>query len=66
MSDADGDFNSTDVVDRTRPSRRFYKGGVSPTSALVIYQQGGFVSTTVSVAYVRFRTGWAVAETWIK
>jgi hypothetical protein len=57
------DFHPTDVVGG-RPSRRFVVGGLSTTSALVAYEEGGWGSRYFAAAYVRGKSGWALVARW--
>lgn len=57
------DFNATDSLD-DRPSRRFLVGGVSNTSALVAYEEGGWGTKKFATAYVHLKSGWAIVARW--
>jgi len=58
------EFHPTDVVGG-RPSRRFVVGGLSTTSALVAYEEGGgWGPRYFAAAYVRGKSGWALVARW--
>lgn len=63
MVNAGEDFHPTDVVG-TRPSRRFLVGGLSTTSALVAYEEGGWGPRYSAAAYVRGKSGWVLVARW--
>lgn len=55
----------TDVVSAGYPTKCFFVGGVSPTSALVAYKVGGYEGQSgVGAAYVRTNSGWTKVATW--
>ena len=56
-------FNPTDVVGG-RPSRRFLVGGLSTTSALVAYEEGGPARQYFAAAYVLGKSGWTLVGRW--
>jgi len=61
--DAGETFNPTDVVGG-RPSRRFLVGGLSITSALVAYEEGGWGPRYFAAAYVLGKSGWVLVGRW--
>jgi hypothetical protein len=64
IADVGEPFNNTDVLDSRRPSRRFRVGGISDTSALVAYDQGGFAPVTIAAAFVHVKSRWTVVRRW--
>jgi hypothetical protein len=64
IADVGEPFNRTDVVDRRLPMRRFIVAGVSSTSVLVAYEQGGRGYSMQARGYVLEHAGWRQVGAW--
>jgi hypothetical protein len=65
IADVGEPCNPTDVVSKDYPSKCFFVGGVSATSALVAYKVGGFAGQSgAGAAYVHTNSGWTEVASW--